>query len=253
MAFKVAPNTDPVSRQGSIVAAERQVAVAVGPAPCRFEVDPSGDTLPAEGGDMTIGVKTHPACAWTAGSEVTWAQVTPGTGKGEGVVLVHVLPNAGQPRPVAVMVAGERVTAVQSATAAPVPAPTPAPTPTPEPTPVPTPTPAPAPTPTPTPTPTPAPKPTPDPTPAPAPKPEPVPIKAVEFDGTIRSLSGSCPAVTFMAGLANVYATASTEFAKRRCKDLSDGDNVTIKGQLMSDLRVRADKIEYRKNGSNDD
>lgn len=84
------------------------------------------------------------------------------------------------------------------------------------------------------------------------PKPEPVPVKSVEFDGTVRSLSGSCPAVTFTADSASVYATASTDFAKGKCKHLSNGDNVTVKGQLMSDLRVRADTIEFKKSSKND-
>lgn len=69
----------------------------------------------------------------------------------------------------------------------------------------------------------------------------------------MRSLGGSCPTVTFMVDIANVYATSSTEFAKGKCRDLANGSKVAIKGKLMSDLRVRADQIELQKSGNQND
>ena len=184
LTYAVAANADPVVRQGALVVSDRPVAVTQAAAACRFEVVPSSNAVGPEGGELIIQVRTHPACDWSTRSEVSWASLTPGAGRGEASIRVIVEPNTGAERPIAVMVAGQRVTATQRpAGPTPVPAPTPAPTPTP--TPAPTPTPSPTPTPTPTPTPDPTPAPTPTPAPAPSPTPAPAPLKLVTEPSTM--------------------------------------------------------------------
>ncbi|CAN5632498.1 hypothetical protein BH23ACI1_BH23ACI1_05500 [soil metagenome] len=57
-------------------------------------------------------------------------------------------------------------------------------------------------------------------------------------------LSGSCPALTFtLRGLA-VYTTSATRYDDKRCEDIRNGREVEIRGTLMSDGRVRADRVE---------
>lgn len=144
--------------------ADRQVALAQQPAPCRYSIGGVPPSIPAQGGGAEIDLRTHAACAWTARSDSPWASVSPSSGNGDAVLQLNVAANSGQSRAVTLTIAGERVTTTQAAAAAPAPSPVPSPQP-PAPTPTPTPTPPPpAPTPTPPP---PAPTPTPTPTPLP--------------------------------------------------------------------------------------
>jgi hypothetical protein len=236
VAYQVAPNSDPIPRQGAIAVGDRQVAVAEEPAPCRFSLSGLPETVPATGGLVPVGIHAASVCAWTAGSEVAWAQVTPASGKGDGVVQVTVSPKTGDVRPIALTIAGERVSAMQIAPAT-VPSPAPAPVPAPAPAPVPAPTPAP----------TPAPSPAPVPSPSPAPPPDPTPPPSISASGAVRSLTGACPAVVFQVQSYTVLAVATTDFGKNNCKDLRTGSDVDVTGVLLPDGTVRADKITINK------
>jgi hypothetical protein len=238
--YRVAANADPVARQGTIAIGEHKVAVAEEPAPCQFQVSGAVDTVPPEGAEMALTISTHAVCTWTAGSEVSWAQVSPASGRRQGVVRVNVAPNTGEPRPVALTIAGQRVTAMQPS--APAPAPPPAPVPPPTPVPTPTPTPAPAPTPAPTPT------PTPTPVPAPTPVPVPTPGEPISLEGQVQSPSGACPVLTFSINGLQVYTSPDTDFSRGDCGDVRNGRDVDIGGVSMSDGRVRADKVTLKKN-----
>jgi hypothetical protein len=132
VSFRVAENGDPVARQGALAVADRQVSVAQEPAPCRFEVASAATAIAPEGGELTVDVRGHPACTWTARSDVTWAAVSPNTGKGNAVVHVAVSRNTGTARQLSLVVAGQPVNAMQRSADSP-PAPTPAPTPAPVP------------------------------------------------------------------------------------------------------------------------
>lgn len=46
--------------------------------------------MPARGGVFTFGVTTGATCSWTARSDVTWADVSPGSGTGTGRPLLQV-------------------------------------------------------------------------------------------------------------------------------------------------------------------
>lgn len=232
VSFRVAENGDPVARQGALAVADRQVAVAQEPAPCRFEVASAATGIGPEGGELTVEVRGHPACTWTARSDVTWAAVSPNTGKGNAVVHVAVSRNPGTARQLSLVVAGQAVNAMQRSADSP-PAPTPAPTPAP-------PGPAPAPTPAPSPSPTPSPAPEPAPTP---PAPAPVPVRRIELSGRISDVSGTCPAIQFDLGERTVYTTDDTEFKKTACQKIDRGTELKVEGMEMSNGSVRADRV----------
>jgi hypothetical protein len=68
----------------------------------------------------------------------------------------------------------------------------------------------------------------------------------VDFDGTVSALSGACPVIVFRADGREVYALPGTTFNKGDCEDVRNGTDVAVKGVLMSDGRVRAEKITLR-------
>lgn len=234
VSFRVAENPDPVPRSATLAVAERSVGLAQAAAPCQYTVSPGTETIPAAGGEAGIDVRAHPACSWTARSEHAWASVAPATGAGNATVRVSVTANTGSERPVVVAVAGQEVSLLQRA-AAPTPGPAPTPAPTPPP---PGPTPAPPPPPAPSPTP---PPPTPTP-PAPAP---PTPVRSIELKGRVSALDGSCPARTFTVDGRTVYTTSETRYDDGSCGRLRNGVEVKIRGTLMSDGQVRADRVEF--------
>ena len=222
VSFRVAENADPVARQGSLSVAERQVSIAQNPAPCRFEVIPNGTSIGAAGGELTVDVHAHPACAWTARSDVGWAAVSPDSGQGNVTVRIAVSPNTGGARPVSAVVADQSINAMQGAAGAPVPVPSPSPTPGPVPTPGPAPAPAPAPAP---------------------PPPAPVPIAPIKISGKIGDVSGACPAISFQLRERLVYTSSETEFRKTTCSKIDRGTDLEVEGMEMSDARIRADRV----------
>jgi hypothetical protein len=247
--FRVAENAEPVTRQGVLTVADRQVSVAQAGAPCTFDVRPSATDIGAEGGELTVEVQAHAACTWTAKSEVAWAAVSPESGGGTAVVRVAVSRNVGAARPVTVVVAGRPITATQRPAnvpppSPPLPAPEPTPTPPPAPPPAPAPVPPPSPTPAPAPTPAPpAPEPAPTPPPPPPPSPAPIPILPVELDGKIGDVSGACPSIRFELLGRLVYTTSETIFRKIDCSKIAGGTDLKIDGMQMSDGTVRADRV----------
>jgi len=77
--------------------------------------------------------------------------------------------------------------------------------------------------------------------------PEPTPVRPIDLSGRVSLLSGECPLFTFELDQMDVYTTTDTEFAKGPCRDLKDDKKVRVDGWLMSDLRVRADKVTFDK------
>lgn len=220
--FRVSANTDPVARDGVIVVGDRQVTVGQEAAACQYQVTQSTNTVSPAGGELTIAVHAHSACSWAAKSEVTWAAVTPESGRGDASLRVTVSPNPGPARTVFVFVAGTSVTATQSpASSPPPPAPAP-PAPTPSPSPAPTPAPAPAP---------------------PPPSPSPVPVKKVDLSGKAGPVSGVCPFISFQLKERAIYTTLLTDFRRTSCDQIDKGTDLSIEGWEMSDQRIRADQV----------
>ena len=225
VAYRVAANGDPVTRTGSVTIGDHPVSIAQDAAPCRYDVAASADSIQSQGGQLTVSVRTNAACTWTAKSQVTFATLSPESGRGDGAVRVTVSANSGDVRAVSLFVAGTTITATQGAASAPAP------------TPVPTPTPTPAPTPTPTPAPTPVP------TPAPPPVPVPVPVAPIQLSGKAGVVSGACPNIVFQLKDRTVYTTSLTSFQKISCSNIDKGTDLDISGMEMSDQRIRADQV----------
>jgi len=246
---------------GAIAVGGQQVSVAEEPAACRYDISPASSNLTAAGGQFTISVRAHAACPWTVATSAAGVQVSPVSGKGNGDIRIVVGANPGAARPIEVIVAGQRVDLVQPSVSgpSPAPAPPPAPAPAPAPAPSPAPAPAPAPTPKPAPAPAPAPAPKPDPAPAPAPKPEPKPeprpeppAKPLTLSGTVQSLGGSCPSLTFALQGQRVVTSGDTQFINGDCRQLRDGTEVVAEGTQGGDGLVRAESVRTTKakNGS---
>lgn len=242
VAYRVDSNADPVTRRGAVGVGDVRVELSQEGAPCRYQVTAPNAPLPADGGERAIEVRTHGACTWTAASAAAWITLAPTSGRGDAAIRMTLPPNDGGTRDAEVVVAGERISVVQLARAAP-PAPSP-PAPAPLP---PSPEPPPAPPPAPEPAPEPAPQPAPPPPPAPAPSPEPTPGPEVELKGRVEALSGTCPSLVFRLAGQNVWTDSRTEFEKGPCKNIVDGSTLEIEGRRMSDGTVRAEEVEIKK------
>ena len=137
LSFRVAENPDPVARQSTIAVSDRSLELSQDAAPCAYAVSPNTDVVGAEGGTLTIDVRTNAACSWTASTDAPWATPSPESGKGALTVRLAVAPNSGPERSARATIASQQLTFSQRSPAPPAPAPAPAPVPPPTPTPVP--------------------------------------------------------------------------------------------------------------------
>lgn len=94
--FNVAANGG-AARTGTLTIAGETFTVTQAAAPvCKFELNPTSETVDARGEDDDVQVKTGNGCAWTAKSNVAWIQITSGaSGTGDGRVHYHVDRNNG--------------------------------------------------------------------------------------------------------------------------------------------------------------
>ncbi len=67
---------------------------------------------------------------------------------------------------------------------------------------------------------------------------------ATELTGTVASLSGTCPALTFMMGTTTVITTASTKFEDLTCATLANGAQLEVTGTKQTNGTVLASAIE---------
>jgi hypothetical protein len=246
--YTVAPNPVPSSRAGTINVDTQSVAISQAAAPCVFTLSRAGDGMSAGGGRLAVDVTTISGCSWNATSGSNWIVVSSGqSGNASGTVGLAVAANEGASRVGQVKIAGLNYTVTQAAAAPPPPVPVPPPAPAPAPGPTPAPSPAPVPTPSPAPAPTP---PAPTPVPVPSPQPPPAP-KKVEFEGSVSSLSGGCPNVTFAVRGMTIVVDSSTEFKKSSCSDLRSGRSVSGSGLTQLNGSIKATDIRVR--GEHDD
>lgn len=133
VAYRISENVDPTLRRGTITVAEQTVQVAQEPAPCRFTVAAGEVRAPAAGADLSVDVRTHSACTWTASASASWAAPAPSSGSGNAAVHVRVPANDGPLRTADLTIAGQRVAVIQEGRAATPAPPPPAPTPVPPP------------------------------------------------------------------------------------------------------------------------
>ncbi|MCU1381403.1 MAG: hypothetical protein JWL71_100 [Acidobacteria bacterium] len=248
--YAVAPNPLPSARSATLVVASQTLSVNQAAAACQFTLSRGADSVAYTGGRLTVDVATLTGCAWTAASDAGWIAIASGqSGAASGTVSVSVAENPGTARVGHVNAGGQIYTINQSGAPVLGPPPTPpppTPPPSPTPPPAPAPTPAPAPQPAPQPTPAPTPKPTPAPPPSPVPPPSPAP-RSVEFDGTIDSLAGRCPAISFTVGGTTIVADGATDFKKTDCEELRNGRSASGEGVMQPNGTIKATQIQVKK------
>jgi hypothetical protein len=225
LTYKEAHKHVHVARSEAKVDGTQSVVLTQAAAPCLYSISRTNDAIGSDGGRLSVDVVTLTGCRWTAGSEASWITVTSGQGgDANATVALSIAQNAGAGRVGRVNIAGQSYTVTQAAAPAPPPPPVP--------------TPAPAPTPAPTPTPT--------PTPTPPPPPPPAPPRTVTFDGSVSSLSGRCPTVTFKVGSTTVAADRDTDYKRSQCSDLRNGKSVKGEGVTQSNGTVKATLLEVK-------
>jgi hypothetical protein len=118
VSFRAAANDGSSVREAMIAINDEQARVSQR-APCRYTLSPVTQTIATSGGASTVTVTTTDAdCAWTASTDGGWISVTaPTSGTGAGVINFTVAPNQGAERTAAIIVAGQRATVIQSASA----------------------------------------------------------------------------------------------------------------------------------------
>jgi hypothetical protein len=213
--YSVAANPAPVARSGSISVGSGKIQLSQAAAPCTFQLSRAGDSIDATGGRLSVGLATLAGCAWSAASDAAWLSIVSGSsGNASATITVAAAANDGDARVAHVNAAGQIYTVQQAAKTATAP-PSPGP-------------------------------PSPPPMPAPPPPP-PTPDNAINLDGTVAALLGSCPDIAFWTDGHWVIASAGTNYKKGQCGDVSSGDSVKVNGHLRPNGVVDADQIELKK------
>jgi Domain of unknown function (DUF5666)/Viral BACON domain len=230
--YTVSENPVPSARAAALTIEDLQLPLSQAAATCTFSVAPADASVAAAGGTLSFTLTTLSGCQWNAASQAGWIAVSsPATGTASTAVGVTIAVNAGAAREGAVTVGGTTFTVRQAgASGTPSPAPPPPAPPAPPSPPAP---------------------PTPPPPPSPPQPPVPGP-EAVEFEGTIIALAGDCPNISFIAGTRLVATNSGTEFKNGRCRDLSFGDRVKVRGTTTPGSPVAADRVELKKRGDDD-
>jgi hypothetical protein len=227
VSYTVATNPAPATRTAEIVVEAAHLQVTQAAAACTYALNRSGDSIGAGGGTLTVQLTTLGGCGWQASTDADWLSFASArSGSSSAAIAIAVDVNSGPARSATVSVQGQTYTVSQAAAPAPVPSPG-------------------SPTPAPGPSPTPAPEPTPTPTPDPTPAPSPTPVS---LDGIVSSLSGTCPTLLFSVEGQLVVTNADTDFRHGKCRDLSNGDTVSIDGMTQADGTVDASRVEITKN-----
>jgi hypothetical protein len=213
--YSVAANPAPVTRSGSISVGSEKIQISQAAAPCTFRLSKSADSIGADGGRLSFDLATLTGCNWTAASDAAWLSIAAGAnGNASATITVAAAPNSGDAR-VAHVNAGGQIYTVQQAAKSVAPTPPSAP-------------------------------PSPPPTPPPPAPPSP-PENSIDLDGTAIAVAGRCPDLAFWTDGHWVITSATTEFKKGKCGDLSSGDPVKVLGRLRPNGVVDADQIELKK------
>lgn len=120
VAFRVAPNPTPSSREGDILVNDARLRIAQQAAPCRFDVEPRTLSVDAAGGVRDLAISAAAGCAWTATADRDWMTLpSPAASSGAGTVRLSVAPNpAVAMRSGTLVVANQPVVVTQAGTPA---------------------------------------------------------------------------------------------------------------------------------------
>jgi hypothetical protein len=209
LAFSVSSNPVPTPRSSSIAVEGATLQIDQAAAPCVFTLSQTHKSVSHTGETVRVDVTTLSGCAWTTTSDASWITVTAGqSGNASGTVVFSVSRNTGAARTGQARIANQIFTFAQEAVPS---APPPAP-------------------------------PSPPPSPVPAP---PDAGQEVELEGRISGLSGQCPNVSFSLAGRTVGADGNTEYKEGRCRDLSNGVRVDVRGTVHVNGGIYAKRIKF--------
>jgi hypothetical protein len=113
--YTIQGNSGP-ARSGSIAVGGQTFSISQAGLVCYDSLNPTAARVPGSGGNVTVWVRSQPACSWTAVSNVSWVVVQSGaTGQGRSAVVLNVLPNPSGFRSGTVTIAGNTFTVNQQA------------------------------------------------------------------------------------------------------------------------------------------
>ena len=73
-------------------------------------------------------------------------------------------------------------------------------------------------------------------------------------EGTVATITGTCPAITVVVtGQPSVATSATTQFRKGACADVQPGTRVEMRGTLQADGTVTATRVDIKKSEEGDD
>jgi hypothetical protein len=106
--YAVAANPAPSARSATITVGGQTVQFSQSPAPCRYALSRSGDSIGFDGGRMTVELETLTGCAWTASSDASWLTITSGqSGNASGTIGLLAAANKSEQRIARVNIAGQ--------------------------------------------------------------------------------------------------------------------------------------------------
>lgn len=112
VSFTVAPTSGP-TRSAVLTIAGLPFTVIQGQG-CSYALAPDSGSVPAAGGNLSVGVSAGSGCAWTAASNTPWISVASGSqGSGNGTVQLTVASTTGPSRSGSVTIAGRTFTVNQ--------------------------------------------------------------------------------------------------------------------------------------------
>jgi subtilisin-like proprotein convertase family protein len=79
-------------------------------AACPFDISSTGQAFPSAGGSGSFQISIAPTCAWTATSNSSYVNVSPGAGAGNGTINFTVAPNTGGARTATITLSNSLVT-----------------------------------------------------------------------------------------------------------------------------------------------
>ena len=111
--FTAARNAGP-ARSGAITAGGQTFTVQQGNG-CAYSLSPTSQSVPAAGGNGTVGVTAGGGCSWTATSNAGWLTISSGSsGSGSGSVGFSAAANAGPVRSGTLTIGGRTFTVSQA-------------------------------------------------------------------------------------------------------------------------------------------
>ena len=113
VAFQAAANTGP-ARTGTLTVTDKAFTVNQAGG-CTYTIQPTAESVSAEGGSISVAVGSGAGCPWTATSHAAWISVTSGgSGTGDGSVVFAVGAHTGPQRSGTLTIATRTFTVTQA-------------------------------------------------------------------------------------------------------------------------------------------